>query len=144
MHPNPLLMYDMCFPSRRGDLHIPNIIFHQHFSRHKLCDFDQLLSLSHHRKLCATIDLLSCEISGDNINQPLAVDLRNCDVPGHYSTFVRFQKQSSANCSRWNITASSLIKYAASSFRVFRLLTDFVCLYNYEFDFPFVRLFGVR
>jgi hypothetical protein len=29
-------------------------------------------------------------------------------------------------------------------FTVFRLLTDFVCLYDYEFDFPFVRLFGVR
>ena len=27
-------------------------------------------------------------------------------------------------------------------FTVFRLLTDFVCLYTY--DFPFVRLFGVR
>jgi hypothetical protein len=123
----------MCFPSRRGDLHIPIIIFHQHFSRHKLCDFDKLLSLSHHRKLCATTDLLSCAISGHKINQPLAVDLRNCDVLGHYSTFIPFQKQSSANCSRWNITASSLLNLAASSFRVFRLLTDFVCLYNYEF-----------
>ena len=29
-------------------------------------------------------------------------------------------------------------------FTVFRLLTDFVCLYNYDFYFPFVRLFGVR
>jgi len=30
-------------------------------------------------------------------------------------------------------------------FTVFRLLTDFVCLYTYmSFDFPFVRLFGVR
>ena len=30
-------------------------------------------------------------------------------------------------------------------FSVFRLLTDFVCLYtNMSFDFPFVRLFGVR
>ena len=43
-------------------------------------------------------------------NPPLAVDLRNCDFVGHYSTFVPFPKQSSANCSRWNITASSLIK----------------------------------
>jgi hypothetical protein len=43
-------------------------------------------------------------------NPPLAVDLRNCYFPGHYSTFVPFPKQSSANCSRWNIIASSLIK----------------------------------
>jgi hypothetical protein len=42
-------------------------------------------------------------------NPSLAVDLRNCDFLGHYSTFVPFPKQSSANCSRWNITASSLI-----------------------------------
>jgi hypothetical protein len=34
----------------------------------------------------------------------------NCDFLGHYSTCVPFPKQSSANCSRWNITASSLIK----------------------------------
>ena len=128
MHPKTLLMYDMCFPSRRGDLHIPIIIFHQHFSRHKLCDFDKLLSLSHHRKLYATIDLLSSEISGDNINQPLAVDLRNCDVPGHYSTFVHFQKQSSANCSRWNITASSLIKYCCFIFQSFPVV-DWFCLF---------------
>jgi hypothetical protein len=43
-------------------------------------------------------------------NPPLAVDLRNCDFLGHYSMFVPLPKQSSANCSRWNITASSLIK----------------------------------
>jgi hypothetical protein len=54
----------------------------------------RVITLSHHRKLCATIDLLSCEISGDNINQPLAVDLRNCDVPGHYSTYINRQNQS--------------------------------------------------
>jgi hypothetical protein len=53
--------------SRR--LHIPIIIFHQHFSRHKFCYFDQLLSLSHHGKLCATTDLLSSAISGDKVNQ---------------------------------------------------------------------------
>ena len=100
----------MCFPSRRDGLHIPIIIFHMHFSRHKLCDFDQLLYLCHHGKLCATTDLLSSSISGDKINQPLAVDLSNYDVLGHYSTLVPFPKQSSANCYRWNIAASSLIK----------------------------------
>ena len=100
----------MWFPSRVDDLHMPDAIFHQPFSRHKFCDFAQVLSLSHHWKLYATTDLLSSSISGDTINQPLAVDLRNCDVLGHYSTFVPLPKQSSANCSRWNITASSLIK----------------------------------
>ena len=108
--PKTLLMHDVWFPSRLDGLHIPDAIFHQPFSKHKLSDFAQVLSLSHHWKLYATTDLLSSAISGDKINQPLSVDLRNCDVLGHYSTFVPFPKQSSANCSRWNITASSLIK----------------------------------
>ena len=125
----------MCFPSRRDGLHIPIIIFHLHFTRHKFCDFDQLLSLSHHGKLCATTDLLSSSISGDKINQPLAVDLRNYDVLGHYSTLVPFLKQSSANCSRWNIIASSLIK---SCCYIFQSLSS-VCFYatkkNHEESF---------
>lgn len=44
-------MQGMWFPSHLNDLHvILNVIFHQHFSRHKLCDFDQVVSLSHHLK----------------------------------------------------------------------------------------------
>jgi hypothetical protein len=35
-------------------------------------------------------------------------------------------------------------KSGSLRFSVFRLLTDFVCLYTYDFDFPFERLFGVR
>ena len=47
---------------------------------------------------------------------------------GHDSTFVPFPKQSSANCSRWNITASSLIK---SCCYIFQSLS--FCLFsNYE------------
>ena len=100
--PKTLLMHD--------GLHIQDVIFHQPFSRHKFCDFDQVLSLSHHWKLYATTDLLSSAISGAKTNPPLAVDLRNCDFLGYYSTCVPFPKQSSANCSWWYNTAISLIK----------------------------------
>jgi hypothetical protein len=51
--------------------------------------------LSHHWKLYATTDLLSSAISGAKTNPPLAVDLRNCDFLGYYSTCVPFPKQSS-------------------------------------------------
>ena len=47
--------------------------------------------------------------STDQCNS-LAVNLKYCDFFLHYSTFVPFQKQSSSNCSRLNITANSLIK----------------------------------
>ena len=50
-------------------------------------------------------------------NPPLAVDLRNCDFLGYYSTCVPFPKQSSANCSWWYNTASSLIKYCCYIFQ---------------------------
>jgi hypothetical protein len=41
------------------------------------------------------------------------------------------------------ITSLSLIFRVITVFTVFRLLTDFVCLYSVlmSFDFPFVRLF---
>jgi hypothetical protein len=53
--------------SRRPVRHISDVILHRPFSRHKFCDFDQVLSLSHHWKLYATTDLLSSAISGDKI-----------------------------------------------------------------------------
>jgi hypothetical protein len=39
---------------------------------------------------------------------------------------------------------NSCTKSGSLRFSVFRLLTDFVCLYTYEFWLSFVRLFGVR
>jgi hypothetical protein len=108
--PKTLLMHDMWFPSRLDDLHIPDAIFHQPFSRHKFCDFAQLLSFLITENYMWPLIYSPVQFPATKSNLPLAVDLRNCDYLGHYSTFVPFPKQSSANCSRWNITASSLIK----------------------------------
>ena len=51
-----------------------DVIFHQPFSRHKFCDFAQVLSLSHHWKLYVTTDLLSSAISGDKIQPAAGLD----------------------------------------------------------------------
>jgi hypothetical protein len=97
----------MWFPSRLDDLHIPDTIFHQPFSRHKFFDLPKYY-------LCLITEnymwpLVYCPVQFP-ATKSKPVDLRNCDFLGHYSTFVPFLKQSSANCSRWNITASSLIE----------------------------------
>jgi hypothetical protein len=78
----------------------------------KKCSFGvQQQPLTHSIWKCGKItDLGVLQFPATKSNPPLAVDLRNCDFLGHYSMFVPFPKQCSANCSRWNITASSLIK----------------------------------
>ena len=78
----------------------------------KKCSFGiQQQPLTHSIWKCGKItDLGILQFPATKSNPPLAVDLRNCDFLEHYSMFVPFPKQCSANCSRWNITASSLIK----------------------------------
>ena len=78
----------------------------------KKCSFGiQQQPLTHSIWKCGKItDLGILQFPATKSNPPLAVDLRNCDFLEHYSMFVPFPKQCSANCSRWSITASSLIK----------------------------------
>jgi hypothetical protein len=63
----------------------------------------------------------------------------------NYSDFLKRHLHALKSDSTHQFFRNGFTKSGSLRFSVFRLLTDFVCLYTYmSFDFPFVRLFGVR